>query len=294
MPIIPDDAANISESAWYTLRMQTAGGFLIGVGGQAILVAAGFLLGVLFFVLVVGRVLKIRNQKILNDSKGQFVGLASHYLLTPITIIQTAVARLQESDSSILPEERMRLYDAIQLGEQRLWIVAEQLVLVSELDSNSLKLKIVVAEINELVTSAIASIDVFARKKGVKINFHTNNVEELQTRIDVRRMKQSIIALLDNAIKFSAEGGQIQVTLAYENSFYTIEIADQGVGMNSEVIAKLGEKFYRGSGLYNFDYEGIGLGLYSANAIIRMHQGTITFRSQPSRGTVVTIQFPNL
>ncbi len=274
--------------------MQTLEGLLSGVGGQAILVAAGFLLGVLFFVLIVNRGLHKRNQKILNDSKGQFVGLASHYLLTPITIIQTAVSRLQEADANLPHEERVKLYEAIQLGEQRLWIVAEQLVLASELDSNTLKLKTTVTEINDLVTGAIAAMDVFARKKGIAIRFQTSAVDELQTRIDARRMKQAIIAVLDNAIKFSNENGQIQVDLRYEQGLYSVQVTDQGIGMSGEVIAALGEKFYRGSGLYNFDYEGIGLGLYSANAIVHMHSGSITFSSEAGRGTVATIQFPNL
>ena len=95
---------------------------------QGVLVAVGFLLAVFLYILIGRPIQKRKTARELKDKKEQFIGLASHYLLTPITIIQTAVSRLQEADTTLDTTQRMSLYEAIGLGQQRLWIIAEQLV----------------------------------------------------------------------------------------------------------------------------------------------------------------------
>jgi signal transduction histidine kinase len=261
---------------------------------QGQLVALGFLLASLaYFVLLRPRILA-NMQKRVRDTKDQFIGLASHYLLTPITIIQTATARLQEADTTLSLEERQKLYEAISLGEQRLWIIAEQLVLINEIDNSNLELRLEVHDLPDTISSAIAAIDVFARHKKLTIAFEDTTQEIKQARIDTRRVKQAIIAVLDNAIKFSMEGTTINVRLSLNEGIFTLEIEDEGIGMPADVIAHLSEKFYRGSSIYSFDYEGLGLGLHIAYAIVRMHKGNITFQSRMKRGTLVTIELPNL
>lgn len=260
-------------------------GALVGVG---IIVSAIFCWGV-----VLPRVRR-QAEKRVRDSKDQFIGLASHYLLTPITIIQTAVSRLQEADTSLSFEDRKRLYEAIIMGQQRLWIIAEQLVLINEIDQNSLQLRIEATDLVDVVTGAIAAIDVFAKHKRVQIHFEDVTKEVKQSRLDARRIKQAIIAVLDNAIKFSVEETEIKVQIQAKDASIQIAIEDEGIGMSEEVIRHLSEKFYRGSGLYNFDYEGLGLGLHIAHAIVQAHQGEIQFSSRPKRGTRVLIEFPNL
>lgn len=261
---------------------------------QGQLVVLGFLLASLGYFLFLRPLIIAGYEKRIRDSKDQFVGLASHYLLTPITIIQTATSRLQEADTSLGLEERKKLYDAIGMGQQRLWIIAEQLVLINEIDNNNLKLRIEVQDLSDTISSALAAIDVFARNKNIKIVFEDHTQEIKQARIDMRRMKQAVIATLDNAIKFSMEGTTITVRLTLQDKIFSIEVEDEGIGMPANVIEHLSDKFYRGSSIYSFDYEGLGLGLHIAYAIIRAHQGNITFQSRVKHGTVVTIEFPNL
>jgi len=259
---------------------------------EIIFLVLGLLIASLFYFIFMRPLILGNFQKRLRDSKDQFVGLASHYLLTPITIIQTATSRLQEADTTLSLEERQRLYQAIILGQQRLWIIAEQLVLINEIDNNNLQLREDVHDVGDLVSNAVAAMDVFVRQKGLQIVFEDTTKDIKQARVDMRRMKQAIIALLDNAIKFSMEGNTIKVKLSSADGIFNIEIADQGIGMPAETLQHLSEKFYRGSSIYSFDYEGLGLGLHIAYAILRMHQGNITFQSQPKQGTVATVEFP--
>lgn len=261
---------------------------------QAGLVLAGVILAILVYYAVLKPRIYKRVERAVRDRKDQFTGLASHYLLTPITIIQTAVSRLQEADTTLNVDQRKMLYEAIILGQQRLWIIAEQLVLINQIDFNELTLQIAAADIIDTVSGAIAAVDIFARHKKVTIQMEDNTQEIRQARFDPRRMKQAVIAVLDNAIKFSMEGSVVKVRVGLVEGLFLIEVEDTGVGIPPETLAHLGEKFYRGSGIYNFDYEGLGLGLHIANAILREHQGDVRFQSKPKNGTLVTIEFPNI
>ena len=254
----------------------------------------GFLVATFFYLNGVHPLARKSLEKKFRERKNEFIALASHYLITPITIIQTAVTRLQEKDATLTGEERAKLYDSILMGEQRLWMITEQLILVNEIDQNNLQVNIAVSNLSETVTSAIASLDVFARNKKIKIHFLDQIKDIQEARYDERRIKQAIVAIIDNAIKFSVEDSGIRVRLGLQSGIITIEVEDQGSGMPPEILKHLAEKFYRGSSLYTFDHEGAGLGLFIAQAILRQHQGLINFESQAKRGTRVTIHFPTL
>jgi signal transduction histidine kinase len=88
------------------------------------------------------------------------------------------------------------------------------------------------------------------------------------------------------------EGGQVRVQISLEDGMFVLRVKDQGIGMPEEVLQHTGERFYRGSSIYEFDYEGLGLGLHISQAIIRLHQGSVQFNSEPKLGTIATLQFP--
>lgn len=266
------------EGTWYTNPLLTA--------------VAGALVGAFLTIVILrGQISRLLNAR-LKESKDKFIGLASHYLLTPITIIQTALTRLQESDATLTLEQRHKMYDAIGMGQQRLWIIAEQLVLINEIDQNNLKPRMDVADFAEIVGSAVSAMDIFARNKQVALMFENTIHEPVEGRMDARRIKQAVIAILDNAIKFSMESTQIRVQISIEEDQFVLRVKDQGIGMPEEVLQHTGERFYRGSSIYEFDYEGLGLGLHIAQAIMRLHQGSIQFASEPKLGTIATLQFP--
>jgi signal transduction histidine kinase len=233
--------------------------------------------------------------KEMQERKDQLISLISHYMLNPITIIQTAVNRLQNTDSKDIPfEEKEVLYNAIMSGQQRLWILTEQIILVGEIDEGTLKLNIGVGDLAEVVDGAIIAVDPFAREKKIKFNINEQQQVIWESRMDASRIKQALIAILDNAIKFSQPGGVIDFSIQLDGTIFTLTIEDQGIGMPEEVTNHLSERFFRGNDIYNFDYEGVGLGLHIAEAIISLHEGRITINSRAKRGTTVTIQFPKV
>jgi signal transduction histidine kinase len=254
---------------------------------------AGFLLGSLLVGLLLARASVRRSSVQLKRAKEQFIALSSHYLLTPISIIQGAVAQLQERDSSLTVEQRQKLYGSVFKGQQRLWILAEQFILVSQIEEGMLQLKLEAGDVTALAENAAESVDIFAREKEIQVKIDDQTSANREARFDHRRMRQALVAVLDNAIKFSPEGSTVQVSILPEDSAFAFDVTDVGTGMPSETVRRITSTFTRGTSSYTFDHEGIGLGLFIANAIMREHGGELRIVSG-KRGTTVTLRFPTI
>lgn len=258
--------------------------------GYGLSAFVGFLVAVLLYVIVLrpaNRNLFLREER---KKKMVFTNLASHYLLTPITVIQTAVAHLEEGGSTMSIEQRQKLLQAIHVGQERLWLIAEQLILVNEIDQQTFSIHHATCDLSTIVTDALAHLDVIARNRGILIHYTEKLTYLREVSVDKHRLLQAVAAIIDNAIKFSQEGGEIYIRLQEEKAIFTLEVEDRGIGMSADVLEHLSEKFYRGNDLYAFNYEGIGLGLHLASAIIWRHGGELTFESNLGRGTTARIK----
>lgn len=263
-----------------------------GLSQYLIYFGAGLVIGVLAAVVIIGRIMSAKARRSMSQTKDEFIALASHYLLTPISIIQGAITQLQERDSSLSAEERQKLYGLVLKGQQRLWILAEQFVLVSQISTGTMRLKLEAGNVADMVQSAIAAVDVFAREKNIRLEMIDDTAALREDRFDARRMKQTVLALLDNAVKFSPESSVIQVHVANREHSFAIEVIDQGPGMTGAAVDTVAQRFARGTSSYTFDHEGMGLGLFIANAIIREHGGELQFDTGRKRGTMITLQLP--
>lgn len=251
-----------------------------------------FVLGILLAFTIIRDYYHQYADKVLRERQDQFTGLASHYLLTPISIIQMAVNNLIDSDSKMKAEERMKMYYMALRGQQRLFIIAEQLLLLGDIDQNRMEIKSEIIDISTVVGQAVSKVDVFAREKNIDLKYIDGTDDLTQIRADKRRLIQAFIAIIDNAIKFSTDSTPVEVNLTYENQYFVITIADHGIGMPDKIMHNLSDKYYRGGALYKFDYEGLGLGLHIAKAIIAAHEGIVQVDSKPKQGTVVVISLP--
>jgi len=256
-------------------------------------VVVGVVISLIILPPVLGKAIRARSYRELKALKDQFIALCSHYLLSPITIIQTAITQLQEEGFATTLEQRRKLYENIFRGQQRLWLLAEQFLMVEQLESGQLKLQVAVSNLSDVVTQSIVTVDPFAREK--QIIFRVNDDEEHEVRegrFDARRVRLALVAVLENAVKFSPAGSEINITVVERGGIFYIEVADHGPGMSAEILSHLGEGFYRGSSIYNFDYEGMGLGTYVTNRIMQLHGGSVQYASKPGKGAVVQLQLP--
>jgi len=261
-------------------------------GLLAVLLLTGFLT-ILLLLLIVPIITK-HYQKRLKVDQNRFVSLASHYLITPISIIQAATSRLGEAEV-LAPGERDKLYTAIQRGERRLWLTVQQLITVNALTTETLQLDSrKPADLNEVIQGAIDQVYPFAQERGIAVRFENLSHTSTQTHLDLKYTTLAVSAILDNSIKFSPDKAEVVISLeaGQWDKEYIVKIRDIGSGMPADVRARAGERFYRGSELYTFDHEGFGLGLYIARTLINMQDGSFEVASSPGKGTEITLRFP--
>lgn len=233
-----------------------------------------------------------KARKLLAGKQEAFIAIASHYLLTPISVIQSAVTRLNEKPTLEL-SERQKLYGTIVSGEKRLYIIAEQMLLAVKLINGQLDVSPKVGHINDPVVEAIKETEAIAQQKNVTIKVDMPQNPPIEASFDAKQLRIAIVALIDNAIKFSHEKGSIMLTVRSEKAGVVIEVKDNGIGMTAEQQARATEKFYRGTPPYVFDYEGMGLGLHVAYVIMHAHGGDIEVSSKgKNRGAINRLILP--
>lgn len=249
-----------------------------------------FLFGSLISFLALRSWAKKRAKKLLDKEKDAFIAIASHYLLTPLSVIEGAISTIQEHETTFTLEQRQDMHKKIKEGADRLLRIAEQMLLVVRLEEGKLQLNKSITSLSDAIQLIIRRNDLSAKRKQIAIRFISNPNNRYEGEYDAKAITQAIDAVVNNAIKFSQEGSQVIIILAEQEKQYIIEVRDEGIGMTAEQLEQAKDKFYRGTPPYQFDYEGIGLGLHVTDVVVRAHAGQlIIFSDGKNQGTIIQI-----
>ena len=163
---------------------------------------------------------------------------------------------------------------------------------MSRIEHGNLKFSWDKVDIAERVKEAVESLQFNAKEKKVTLSLK-GNVENEFIVADRYSIQEVIDNLIDNAIKYNKENGEVNVSIEDDGSNYTIIIADTGIGVPKNAIPYLFTKFYRVHGGLESGSTGTGLGLYLAKQIIESHRGTVSVESEINKGTTFTITLPH-
>jgi signal transduction histidine kinase len=220
--------------------------------------------------------------------KSEFMMIASHNLRTPLTIID---GYLDLAKSENLSSELSTILTNIETNSQRLKVFAEDLLIISSLEAGQTIFTLENTIVND-VLKPIAD-DFMEMSTDKKIEFTTKlEPELLEIRGSGIHLRNAIYNLLDNAFKFTPEGGKVELKLAQIGETVQIAISDNGAGIAPNEIDKLFTKFHRGTSTLEYNYDGSGIGLYLTKLIITEHRGTIDVRSELGKGSVFTVTLP--
>ena len=237
--------------------------------------------------------LKEANEKLTeyNQLKDEFVSTASHELRTPLSIIMGAIRLiLDEIPGKIVEEQREILATAME-NVKRLGRIVDSLLNISRIESGKLDLQRTVVNICELIKDTVSDYKALAQEKGISLD-----CEIPQRRVDIcldpDRIKEVLINLISNSLKFTHEGGWVKVTCGEHNGEARVSIQDSGVGIAKEDMPKLFDKFTQFGRKAGPGEKGTGLGLAIAKKLVGMHDGRIEVESEVNRGTTFTISLP--
>ena len=219
--------------------------------------------------------------------KDDFISSISHELRTPLTSIKGWSETLKESEPTEDDEEVKLGLSIISKETERLSGLVEDLLDFSKLSARTMELHSEVLDFNGPVKETVNQLAVREEHMRVRILASYSN-GPIVVRGDANRLKQVIINLIDNALKFTPAGGTIRVATTTEQDSAKLTVADTGCGIEAEDLPHVTEKFYKAS----TGQGGSGLGLAICKEIIELHGGQLAIDSERGAGTIVTIRVP--
>jgi len=230
---------------------------------------------------------ELKNAEML---RREFVANVSHELRTPLTSIRTYAETM--SDNQGLPQETEEEFLRVIINESdRMTKIVQDLLELSRFDSGNSKLSFEEFSIERSVRDVYAAIALEARKRSHVLNLE---LEWRMPRIkgDRARIEQVLMNVITNALKYTPDGGTIDVFSGSAGSEVWIRIEDTGIGIPEEDLARVFDRFYRVDKARSRESGGTGLGLSIAKEIISKHGGDIKIESAPGKGTSVVITLP--
>ena len=226
----------------------------------------------------------------LDKSRREFVANVSHELRTPLTSIKGACETVMEDPD--MPEDMRHYFLDMALTESdRMTRIVSDLLVLSRLDNKRTQWKVETFDICRSISRLIEVMRVNIEERGHTVTFAPQGeIPELTA--DKERVEQVVINIISNAIKYTPEGGRVDITAACEAQKISIRVQDNGIGIPEEDIEHIFERFYRVEKSRTSETGGTGLGLAIARELIEAHGGTISMESELGKGSVVTITLP--
>ena len=225
------------------------------------------------------------KQKKEKDAITELISDISHQLKTPLANLNLYNSLLL--DENLTHDKRKKFTKNMESQLEKLNWLMESLIKMSRLEAGIIKLNKGYQSISQTVLQAVSAISQKAEKKGISIVYSAEDTNILH---DSKWTQEAIFNILDNAVKYSAENTQINVSVMKYELFCRIDISDEGGGITEQDINKVFVRFYRGENVR--DIEGVGIGLFLSRKIISAQGGYIKVKSSPDKGSVFSVFLP--
>ncbi len=228
------------------------------------------------------------------DFRKEFLQNLSHELKTPIFSIQGYIETLQEGaidDKNVA----IRFLNSASKGVERLVSLTESIDSIAKLESKKMVLQKSSFTPYTLIQDVFNELSLEAEKKNLSLELPKKTTEKIQTEADQAQIRQVLINLVHNAIKYCNSGNTIRAEIhKVDSSTLLVEIADNGPGIDEEHVSRVFERFYRTDSSRSRNIGGTGLGLAICKHIIEAHEQTITCRSKIDEGTTFGFTLPRI
>lgn len=227
----------------------------------------------------------------LNSAKDEFISLASHQLRTPATGVKQFIGMLVEGYAGELSNTQSMLAQKAYESNERQITIVNDLLKVAQIDAGKVTLEKHEADLAIIMQSIIEEQNSKFSQRRQTVNL-TPRTGTLIAPVDVRHFRMALENIIDNASKYTPTGKNIAVTLRQAEGFALIAVKDEGVGISSQDINKIFDKFTRIANPLSVVVGGTGLGLYWCEKVIELHGGKITVTSTLGKGTTFTVAVP--
>jgi K+-sensing histidine kinase KdpD len=235
--------------------------------------------------------LSIRKTQLYVDSKknielkDKFLAIAAHELRTPLTSMSGFIQLIHKKTNEGKPVN-INWTETLLTESGRLTLMIEEILDINKINAHSLKFNYQPYPLQEIVQESVDKVRPLYPSHSFSFKISGKNTVVVG---DKKYLAKALFNVIENAAKFTSEKNSIQISLNSDKSHSIITIKDKGRGIKAEDISHVFEGFYKASGN---EQEGMGLGLYYSQNVIKQHKGVITLDSQENKGTEVTIKLP--
>jgi signal transduction histidine kinase len=237
--------------------------------------------------------LRRTNEKLkaLDETKDEFISMASHQLRTPLTSVKGYLSMVLEGDAGDVGEMQRKLLDQAYVSSQRMVYLIADLLNVSRLRTGKFIIEAVASNLADVVEGEIGQLKETAAGRGLELTYDKpDNFPTLF--LDETKLRQVIMNFTDNAIYYTPKGGHINVKLEDKDESIELTVTDDGMGVPKSEQPHLFTKFYRAGNAQKARPDGTGLGLFMAKKVIVAQGGSLIFRSEEGKGSTFGFSFP--
>lgn len=217
----------------------------------------------------------------------RFIADASHELRAPLTAVRANLELLALQGESLPAEERQPLVNAAAEEADRMGRLVADLLTLARADAGQ-KLRLRPVELDRLLLQVYAEARLLAKE----VKLVVQEIDEVSLPADPDRLKQLVLILVDNALKYTPAGGEVRLALRTEGAMAALEVADTGIGISPGDLPHIFERFYRTDKARARDAAGTGLGLPIAKWIVEQHGGEVAVESAPGHGSSFIVKLP--
>jgi PAS domain S-box-containing protein len=231
----------------------------------------------------------VTDEQALEKTRSDFVATASHELRTPLAAIYGAVRTLRREDLELDETDESTFLEIIEAESMRLAQIVDQILVAGQIDADAVDFELETCDPGELAEGVIESASLHV-PDGISLRVRKTRTPPILC--DANKLRQVLVNLVDNAIKYSPEGGDVEIKLDSANGECLIEVVDEGLGIPSSERERIFEKFYRLDPHQTRGVGGSGLGLYICRELVERMNGRLEVDSEPGMGSRFRVRLP--
>ena len=234
---------------------------------------------------------KLEMLEALNKVKSDFISTVSHELRTPLAIIKQLITLIFEEIAGSINDKQKEMIKKVENNIERLKKLMEDLLDISRIERNKLELRYSLINLNDLLKDSSEFYQILAEEKGIELNYDLPK-KDINLFVDADRINQVISNLINNAIKFTEEGGKISIEIRVLETKIRVGVIDTGIGIAKSDLPQLFNRFVQVSNVNDAGKRGVGLGLSIAKELVKKHGGEVWAESKLGIGSKFYFTLP--